>query len=179
MGVFTLQSLLSPQAPLSQALQTWMMYEESLTDKLRLVSGSSELELLVQGFVRTDWWTKAVLQVSDPQVFKREIIMRSNGVPYWYARTFIPESCFHLEVDFFNRLYRETMRELIFNEPQVTLIDRFTYAVDKHCLEFYWVKNVLPESDGILWLRLSHYAFQEKAYFYLIEVFLASMEDLE
>lgn len=67
---------------------------------LQKVKGEAQLELISQQWVNADWWDQNVLQIQDDCIFKRDIIMKSHGVSYWFARSIIPKKCYELEPSF-------------------------------------------------------------------------------
>lgn len=170
--------IFSLKAQCSKPFLEWLNYKQSLTDKLRNVKGDACIDLLTQHWVSTDFWSKSLLDVQDTLVFVREIIMRSHNTPYWYARTIIPKRCYDLAPDFFLRLHKESVRNLIFDTEQVTRINSINYPVDEQCVEFYWVRKYLPAVSGILWVRIAEFAFMEHASFYLIEIMLPELGEL-
>ena len=83
-------------------LSSWIHYQQSLTDKLQQATGSANIVLLSQQWVKPSWWDKYLLMIDDPVIFQREITMQSQDVAYWYAKTLIPQQCYDLNPDFFN-----------------------------------------------------------------------------
>ncbi|CAM2874656.1 chorismate lyase [Legionella worsleiensis] len=159
-------------------LKEWLEYEESLTAKLISSTGSAQLELLFQNWILADWWTKYVLQIHDSWVFVREIVMKNNGIEYWYARTIIPQHCYHANEAFFNRLNNESIRNLIFDEPRVQRINRYCYPVNSECIEYQWVKKYVHSVNGTLWVRLAEYSIEQSHSFYLLEILLPPLENI-
>lgn len=166
------------KAECSKEFLEWVNYQSSLTDKLITAKGEATLELMSQQWVSTDLWCKSVLSIQDSSVFQREIIMKSHNVPYWYARSIIPQTCYQLDPVFFNRLQKESIRNLIFNEERVARINSINYPVDMQCVEFYWVKKYLNEMSGILWVRIAEYSFLQRDSFYLVEIMLPQLGDV-
>ncbi|RUR19685.1 chorismate lyase [Legionella sp. km535] len=172
------QPIYTTQSTASASLRKWLEYEDSLTAKLISSMGGAELDRVFQNWAHTDWWTRYVLHIQDDRVFLREILMKNNGVEYWYARTIIPQSCYDSHQDFFNRLSNESIRNLIFGEPRVQKIQMICYPVDSECIEFQWVKNHLKSANGILWVRLAEYTVDQKHRFYLVEILLPQIESV-
>lgn len=172
------QPLLSLDIPEPKGLTPWLHCEYSLTEKLEKQNGSADLELLSQDWVIPSSWERQVLNNTDCRVFQREIMMRSQGREYWYARTLIPQSCYELNPQFFNRLQNESIKNLIFDNPEVTRQELLSYAVNAHCLEFYWVKKYLNHLKGIIWVRFADYLFADKSHFYLLELLLPELEQI-
>lgn len=171
-SIFTINSKCSPQ------LTEWLNYSDSLTDKLKQLKGDAQVQLISQCWMSTDWWCSNFLQITDSKVYKREIIMKSHNITYWYARSIIPQKCYNLDPAFFGRLEKESIKNLIFKESRVQRVHRFSYPVDEQCLEFYWAKRNLHHVEGELWVRLTEYSFQEKEYFYLVEIMLPELENM-
>lgn len=171
-------SLFITEAKDAWCLKEWLSHPHSLTDKLQTIKGSTELEVLSQSWVKTSWWDVSLLHINDPFVFQREILMKSEGKVYWYARTIIPQQCYQLNSTFFNRLETESVRNLIFNDSRVQRLNKIDYPVDSQCIEFHWVKRYLPEVKEPLWLRLAEYSFEGLASFYLVEVLLPELGEL-
>lgn len=162
----------------SEPLSEWIHYQDSLTDKLKAITGTIDLELLAQHWVSSSWWDSYILNLKEEQVFQREILMRSQNIEYWYARTIIPYSCYRLNPHFFNRLEKESVRNLIFNTNEVNLVNRICYPVDQRCIEYFWVKKYMTQIEGTLWVRLAEFSFSELESFYLIEILLPELEKI-
>lgn len=171
-------SIFTINAQNSEQLSEWLNSHASLTDKLQQIKGDAQVELLSQCWTNTGWWDRALLQIQDTLVFQREIMMKSHGIAYWYARSIIPKKCYDLDPTFFGRLKNESIKNLIFNEEKVHRIQWISYPVDQQCLEYYWVKRNLNSVDGVLWVRLAEFSFQQKESFYLIEIMLPELENI-
>jgi chorismate lyase len=150
-------------------LDAWLNHDKSITDKLIQLTGEAELEVLSQQWISAKWWDIHVFLIKEP-IFQREIFMKSKERVYWYARTVIPQSCYRLESDFFKRLEHESIRNLIFNEPKVSLVQKVVYPINPQCIEFHWISNYLNNLHDILWVRLAEYSFTGSSSFYLIEI---------
>lgn len=159
-------------------LGSWLYTVKSLTDKLYSIKGCTDLKVLSQQWVQTNWWCQQMLGLQKSQLLIREIMMQCDGLAYWYARSIIPKSCYRLNPEFFDRLQKESIRNLIFNNDQVERKGMITYPVDKLCLEWYWVKKFLPDIDAPLWLRLTEYCFLSQQSFYVVELLLPELETL-
>lgn len=158
-----------------QGIDEWIHYDASLTDKLELLSGDAKVELLSQRWSLPQWWDIHQLNINE-QIFEREIFMKSYGQIFWYARTVLPKSCYDLDPTFFNRLEKESIRHLIFNEAKVERINRSTYPIDKHCLEFYWIKKYSAHIPDSFAVRCTHLLFQKTKNFYLIEILFPTLQ---
>lgn len=168
----------SLKAPCSEQFLEWINYKEPLTDKLFQAQGDAQLTLIAQQWMNTDLWAKSILGVQNDLVFQREIIMKSHGLVYWYARSIIPKDCYKLDPCFFDRLKEESIKNLIFGESRVQRLDFINYSVDSHCIEFYWVKKYIRRPQDILWVRISEFSFQQKESFYLVEIMLPELESI-
>lgn len=166
-----------PHADPEQLLD-WRTHQHSLMNKLDAIKEGSQLQVIVQDWIKPGWWDTYLLDIKEKQMFQREIFMTHHEEYYWYARTLIPQNCFDLNVDFFNRLKSEPLRNLIFDNDQVQRTQLLNYPVNEQCIEYYWVKKQYPTIEGILWVRLAKFIYQKKASFYLIEILLPSLEVL-
>ena len=162
----------------SKQFLEWVNYKQPLTDKLFQAMGNAQLELLSQQWMSTDLWSKRLLEIHDDLVFQREIIMKSHGLVYWYARSIIPQTCYDLDPCFFDRLKQESIKNLIFGECRVQRIHLINYPVDYQSTEFSWVKKYIDDLHGILWVRIAEFSFQKKESFYLVEIMLPELEEL-
>ena len=156
-------------------LSSWIHYQQSLTDKLQQATGSANIVLLSQQWVKPSWWDKYLLMIDDPVIFQREITMQSQDVAYWYAKTLIPQQCYDLNPDFFNRLQQESVRNLVFDCEQVKRVQMLSYPVDINCIEYSWAKKYLPKLETELWVRYSEYSFLDQESFYLLEILLPEL----
>lgn len=104
--------------------------------------------------------------------------MKNQGIVYWYARSVIPQSCYALKPEFFNRLENESIRNLIFDESSVRRLPILCYPVDQLNLEFHWVKKYIGSEYSQMWVRFTELVFQEKSSFYLVEILLPELESL-
>jgi len=170
------QNILTPDTEEPKSLSPWIHYKESLTDQLERLKGSVDLEVLSQDWVATSWWDRLVLQINPQLILQREIMMRSQGVAYWYARTVIPYHCYTVNPKFFQRLEKESIRNLIFGSEEVQRIHFMSYPVDHQCIEFYWVKKYMVQLVKTLWVRYTEYSYQEIGSFYLMEILLPELE---
>lgn len=160
-----------------ERLAKWLHYQASLTDKLQDIKGNAELQLIFQNWVKAGWWDRHLLKVQDESIFQREILMKSHGALCWYARSIIPKKCYDLNPFFFDRLKNESIKNLIFGNSKVQRIHWIHYPINNQCIEFYWVKKNIPSITGILWARLTELSFQQKEYFYLVEIMLPELEN--
>lgn len=160
------------------SLREWLESPTSLTDKLRNKTGNAELEVLSQGWLESSSRELEFLGIVSGPTMQRDIMMHSGGCSYWFAKTIIPNACYCLDNDFFNRLKSESIQRLIFGEPRVQLVERKSYSIDQSCPEFCWVQNYKNDIQGILWVRLSEFTFLQQETFYLMEILLPELENL-
>src|SRR5690348_10114562 len=106
-----------PNISSESAIEEWLLHEGSLTEKLKEKSGEAKLHLVSQNWCKPNWWDKYLLKVTHGLVWERVILMYSKQTPYWYARSVIPQNCYSLNRNFFDRLQTESIRDLIFDEP--------------------------------------------------------------
>ena len=168
--------------PLSYTLPArlvpWVMCQTSLTERLRSHAHEVRLQIIEQGFGPPNIWDKNVLQMKNVAVFHRDIVLWAGDEACWYARTIIPDTSYQAQDAFFNRLQKEPLGALIFDNPHVVRIHRVDYPIDKRSLEYHWVMNVMAvnaELPTMLWTRLSVYTYDEVP-FYLVEIFLPAVE---
>lgn len=154
----------------------WLEHDRSLTDKLCSIKGQVALNVLSQQWVKPTWWDTFFLSIQEDTIFQREIIMESQGIPYWYARTIIPKTCYDRHETFFDRLKKESVRNLIFDNDAVRRVQFMVYPIDKQCIEFYWVNKLLPHFEGTAWVRLAEFSIQNNASFFLLEILLPELE---
>lgn len=171
--------IFSLKASCSKQLLEWVNYYSPITDKLHKAKGQAQLELMSQRWITTDLWSKTLLNIDDSSVFQREILMNSHDVIYWYARSIIPQKCYALDPIFFDRLKNESIKNLIFDEKQVCRINSINYPVNNQCVEFYWVKKYINQIEEILWVRIAEFSFQNKESFYLVEVMLPELGNVD
>ncbi len=150
----------------------WLNHQASLTDKLKLLSGEAELEVLSQHWTKPSWWDKFTLGLTEQTVLHRDIIMLSRQTPCWFARTVIPQSTYQANQHFFDRLAHESLGVIIFNEPSIQRAQLVSYEIDEKCIEYHWLPHCILSKKGQMWGRLSIFTITEVCEFYLIEIFL-------
>jgi len=158
-----------------QGFDPWMTYQGSLTNKLKETAGDARIELLGQGLELANDWEKEFLSITDSQVFRRDIVMWAFDKPCWYARTMIPDKTYQANLAFFGRLRKESMGDLIFNEPTLKRVDFKNYSIDAHSVEYDWVRFLLKDSKTLLWIRLSTFKLSEEFPFFLLEILLPQL----
>ena len=151
-------------------------YQDSLTELLKAKAGDTRLDLLGQRWGLADWWDQHVLQLPNKSVLHREILMWADDAPCWYARTIIPKTTYLADEAFFNRLQKESLGALIFNERRIKRIQKNFYPVNSQSIEYHWVTACIPCSSKTLWARLSVFTLNDDAPLYLIEILLPALE---
>lgn len=173
------ESNLIINSDISPKLNSWLQHNQPITDKLKSSTGAAQLEVHSQKWTTTTWWDTYFLYIMEKTIFQREITMKSRGQPFWYARSVIPQSCYEIDSNFFQRLQHESIRNLIFNEPKVHLIQRKIYPISAQCIEYHWIARCLSSVPEILWGRLAEFCFQSKGSFYLLEILFPQLEELD
>ena len=159
-------------------LLNWIDHKQSLTQKLRAATGEAKLTIYRQVWSQPGWWERYYIGLHTESQFEREIVMSSRGCNYWYAKTIIPQHCYNLTPSFFDRLQRESLSALIFDEQQVQRITMQTYPVTSKQIEFHWAKKHIGEPIDKLWVRLAEFSFQKTASFYLMEILFPALRDV-
>ena len=169
-----------PQLAPPAALLPWVLYEDSLTDKLTALTGEATLLVLNSQWVNAGWWERHVLH-QEGLCFQREIMMTSQQQVCWYARTLVAESVFNQHRDFFERLESNSLNILLFREKKAVRDSMICYSVTREHFEFIWVQHALsmlrhePEfvfpSELQLWGRRSCFLIDGQSPFYLIEFY--------
>ena len=162
----------------SNSLLEWLNCESFLTEKLKSLTGDATLRLLSQSLVKTSDWEHMILGVDDPFVLRREILMSSNKIPCWYARTVLPNSTYTANVDLFARLKHETLGHLIFSDAQITRASIKKYSITESCTEFSWLVPFLGQLPGALWMRRSTFHIHKTWPFFLMELYLPGLIQL-
>lgn len=161
-------------------LVDWLSCETSLTEKLFKLAGDARVELLRMAWETAAPWEKKHFEISESRLLKREVLITAHQKPCWYARTFIPESCFQLEPEFFQQLNHQPLSELIYSQEKVRRQALIYYPVLEGSVERSWLDDHSAEAvDGGVWARLASFRFKNQASFFLCELLfeqqLASM----
>ncbi len=168
---------LKPSACAPPWIKPWLIYQASLTDRLRLTSGDSQLSVLRGRWDRANTWDKHLFSMDKGVVFHREIITWVEKIPCWYARTIIPISTYQASPSFFDKLQDHALGTLIFNEPRIKRIHMQHYQIQAEgSLEYSWVHRWLPDSQDPLWVRLSLFSLSANPPFALVEILLPGLE---
>jgi chorismate--pyruvate lyase len=156
-------------------MMSWLQYKQSLTERLKKLSGEARLDVLGQGWGKPDAWDIERLGLETGLVFHREIVMSSSKQPCWYARTVIPDSTYGVDPHFFGRLKQESVGGLIFNEPRVERVLFINYSAHPDALEYQWLKAAGLGGSELVGLRLSGFTLDKAFSFFLIEILLPGL----
>lgn len=159
----------------SEILNPWLVYTQSLTDKLRQETGDAQLSVINQNQIQATWWDRFVLKIDAQAVTQREILMSAHGNPCWYARTIIPENTLAANELFFGRLKQESLGDIIFGNDSIKRINMINYVIDANCIEYYWLDSAMRGQSQIFWARLAMFDMNGAAPFFLIEILLPGL----
>jgi chorismate--pyruvate lyase len=153
-------------------LLPWLVHPYSITEKLKERFGEARLHVLHQGWHHTRWWEKYALDLDHQTILQRDIMMFSNQIPCWFARSIIPKLTYTANESLFLRLKTESLGNIIFNDDTIVRQSMTHYPITKQCLEYYWPNAAWVNNAPILWLRSSHYLIKDQFPFFLSEIFL-------
>lgn len=168
----TADTLLPVTCELPPSLLPWLTYKQSLTKRLEEKAGNVCLDVLGQDWSAPDWWDKQVLHVTDEAVLHRQIVMRASNEPCWYARTVIPQTTYDVEKAMFERLNKESLGTLIFEEAKIKRASLFHYPINSLAIEYHWLTENMHCSADVLWARFSIFIIDKVHPFYLVEIML-------
>lgn len=172
----SIHSFLNINTEIPFYLRDWLSYSDSLTDRLQARAGDAQLRLLSHAWGPRSWWDQYVLDISDDQVIHREIMMYAHSEACWYARTIIPKQGYASDPPFFNRLQKESLGALIYDEPRIQRVNMEPYAINDQCIEYHWLSPFLCDLPSVLWGRLSELRFNTAFPFYLMEIMLPPLQ---
>lgn len=169
--------VIDPIQEAPQYVHSWLTLQTSLSDRLKLIKGNSQVNRIKQDWSTVNWWEKYHLHLQG-KVLRREVIITANDQPYWYARTIIPEEAWNAAPQLFQRLEKESLGDILYYSQQE--ITRFIhpYKITPAFLEWYWVPNDI-RGKGPMWGRLSTFILNGKQSFFLIELFLPALENVQ
>lgn len=156
-------------------LQPWLVYEESLTQKLCETAGDAQLEVLGQHWESPDVWDSSALKLSNVSVMHREILMRAHNTPCWYARTILPDTTFQANLTLFERLKTEPLGHLIFNGTEIQRASLIHYMISSTSPEYGWLNESMHQKNLHLWMRLSEFIVNDHHSFFLAEILLPGL----
>lgn len=160
-------------APLQ--LHPWLIHEQSLTQKLKSISGDARLEILDQRWETSDAWDSCKLKLNAIQVLHREIVMWAFDSPCWYARTILPDNTCKANKALFDRLNTEPLGQLIFNGTEIQRASLIHYPISSLSMEYQWLNPTLHQDASILWVRLSEFLIASNDSFFLVEILLPGL----
>jgi chorismate--pyruvate lyase len=153
------------------SLRDWLNYKQSITQRLALKLGDAKVDVLAQGFEDCE----STLSHST-RIWRREVVIRSHGLVYWYARTLVPELTFTMCEDFFSQLQEKSLGEFIFKTPSVECKGLIHYPVSKVSQLYQWLpKDLKPKTDRVLWVRTASYLLKKQYDFSLCEIYLPNL----
>lgn len=158
-------------------LHAWLYATTALTKHLRTICQESSVTVLEQGLKPANWWERYVLSCEQP-VFRRDVLISAQKKPYWFARTIIPQSTFQQHSESFNRLQRETITALIYDNDRIKREHLNVFCINKESAAFYWLDPSLRNQEKQLWGRMAQYCFDGRDPFFIVELFLSSMKDI-
>lgn len=155
-----------------EQLHPWLIYEQSLTHKLKSTAGDARLEVLDQRWETSDTWDCCKLKLNTIQVLHREIVMWAFNSPCWYARTIIPDATWKANNTLFERLNTEPLGQLIFNSTDIKRASLVHYPISSISTEYQWLNPTLHQDAPTLWVRLSEFVVGGNHSFFLVEILL-------
>lgn len=170
-----IENLFKVMHPAPKNLQAWLNHRASLTEKLKRESGEAELQVLNQAWSKPNWWDKFTLGLGVAPVIHRDVLMFSQQLPTWFARTIIPQYCYEVNKQLFDRLREESLGAIVFNAPTIEREFLLHYAINEACLEYQWLPAALKDCKEPLWLRLSIFTIAKESKFYLVEILLPGL----
>ena len=159
-------------------LIAWLNNQSSLSNKLKSITGDATLEVLHESWRKPNSWEEDILGLYNEPLFAREILILSHEQACWYGRTIVPYATYHAHKTLFARLDTEPLGKLIYGNSEVKRLMLFNYAINKECLEYYWLPKYLQKSDETFWLRFSIFSLNE-LFFCLNEILLPELKGLK
>ena len=126
---------------LPSALLPWVTHQQSLTARLQARAEHVHLQVLSQQWCSPNWWDNYVLNIDCETVLHREILMWAGQEAYWYARTIIPRATYQEDTFLFDRLEKESLGALIFNEGKIKRVSMTYYPIGKQSIEYHWLNQ--------------------------------------
>lgn len=155
----------------SNELIDWLNCQTALTEKLQQLTGDARVDVLAMDWDEHNEWEAKQLGIVEGKLLRREVLILSRQMPCWYARTFVPESCYALAPEFFQRLHHQPLSELIYSQPKVKRESLCYYPLTEYSEEQNWLPKLSQQIlEGGLWARLAAFSFQEKEKFFLCEI---------
>ena len=163
----------TPTPPLP--LLSWLVHEQSLTQKLQSVAGDARLEVCDQRWEIANAWDQRVLNLDASTVMHRDITMWAFDSSCWYARTILPDATYQANSTLFDQLKHEPLGHLIFNGTEITRSSLVHYSITPSSEEYTWLSASLHQDAPILWLRLSEFKVEGQHSFFLVEILLPGL----
>ena len=156
-------------------LLPWLVYEQSLTNKLHATAGDARLDVLDQRWELTNAWDQNILKLNSTQVMHREILMWAFDAPCWYARTILPAATWEANTALFDRLKTEPLGHLIFDSTEVKRGSLMHYMITPASVEYSWLNELMHQGESELWVRLSEFVVNDTHSFFLVEILLPGL----
>lgn len=156
-------------------LLPWLVYQQSLTKKLKIAAGDARMDVLSQREETSDAWDLYKLKLKHTPVVHREILMWAFDSPCWYARTIIPSSTQQAHAALFDRLKAEPLGQLIFNGTAIKRASLIHYAISSQSMEYQWLNESMHQGESRLWVRLSEFTVKPHHPFFLVEILLPGL----
>ncbi len=157
------------------SLLPWLVYEQSLTNKLHELAGDAHLAVLDQRKEQADAWDQNALKLKAGPVVHRQILIEAHGIPCWYARTVIPEGTWQSDTALFDRLKTESLGQLIFNGHKIKRETLTHYMITPSSPEYQWLNQTMHQDSSSLWVRLSEFRLTNGNPFFLLEILLPGL----
>lgn len=158
-------------------IKTWLNHSQSITDRLKAVSGDARLKILRHEWEPADAFDSARFNINRHEsTLHREILMYSRQVACWYARTIIPQATYHKYDDFFDQLKTKPLGDLIYHHNKLKR-EMTSFEVNPDDLEYQYLPPILESHvpHETLWARLSRFNMADDLPFYLLEIFLPAL----
>lgn len=171
--------LLRSFAPIPLPIIDFLCCVDAITDKLKECSQKVRMEVLSHAQAPVNWWERYVLGMTHhASLLRRDIVTFSQEHACWFARTMVPDTTYHANPVFFDRLHNEPLAHLIYNEPRISRERIYSYTVSPQMLEYHWPAPMWILQASSLPVRVSIFRLEEtfESYrFYLVEIFLPGL----
>ncbi|HVT62904.1 MAG TPA: chorismate lyase [Legionellaceae bacterium] len=157
-------------------LLPWLTHTTYLMQELKKKAGDAHLDILSQSWAITTDWDQHILHLDDELVLHRDVVILAYETPCWFARTILPATTYQTDELLFERLEREPLGNIIFNNTAIERVSLRYYPIDPSDAEYTWIPASIYQGQKKLWMRLSQFAVHHKTSFYLVEIFLPGLE---
>ena len=160
---------------LTPALREWLLYRQSMTQRLREHCHNVEVEVLQHQIQLPQREEAQTLGLKPRQcVLVREIIMHCDGSPWLYGRTIIPRDFLRGPNKDFAKLGSRPIGEILFGDPKIhrsafEITQLSSQHKEHQLLRHYW-----QQAPTHLWARRSQF-YRGKHSLLLLEVFLPNI----